>query len=319
MPVLSAYISSTQATFLVVKSASEFSVFHFPFAYSRDLYGHFVPEEGFNRSVIEFVKKQHGIETCDVIVCGDLAPVRLELDTQLNMCFREILEEVDGRIPLVFDGLVSCPKFGGADTNFENFLSNLSVCPGMLSDAYWIRSALDGWEDLLVQQSTVGNSSILLSGSNFLSAFRENYLVYLLALSVLTGPGIFDVAVDLQNALVPLLLIKKYDAKLYEAIVGSIGFEPLGTLIKAQGTVECLLHTDVGTSQFFDIEDNSMFFVPLGEGTNAKVFVKNQNLGQVETLVCGGRLGLIVDTRGVADVTNLQVWKNKIEECLVGF
>ena len=164
---------------------------------------------------------------------------------------------------------------------------------------------------------------VVFTGCSFCN-FSEQLspLSYILALDLIREHGTFELKLDEHNVLPNLGLINMYDGNLL-ANVSDYKLTSLGTILNLPGTVECLFESDYGTSQLIDVAKDKLFFVPLEEGSTARIVAKNSLTGTIEKTVTGGKLGFIIDTRdksGVQDYSSKKYapWLKSLKEVLEG-
>ena len=90
--------------------------------------------------------------------------------------------------------------------------------------------------------------------------------------------------------------------------------EQIGTLINAPGETECLLNSDVGTGQFFEVKKDSFYAVPMLAETGSSLSIKNHTLGNFKKAVIGGRAGLMVNTLNGSIFNNVKVFNDCVKQ-----
>ncbi len=300
MSVIAAHVSDTNLTFLVGLDDKGFSLVHFPFAYNSQLFGHFVTAEDFYTDIFQLVLKKYKLDpnACTILVCGSQGPVPLKLKTKINTSVFFLLQEaVESRI-LYINGMHSCSLKALEDDALSNFLSNKALVP---STEGFESSHRNFVYTTIEQNNEINNvpeateAPIIVTGDIFMGDLTSE--MYLLALNLLESSGIFVLQIDNKGVLMPLTLLSLHSKRLYRKALSEAPLTTVGTIFKTRNNVECLFETEVGTSQFFDIADDSLVIVPLKEADTAKVMLKNTLFKQVEGTVTGGSLGFIVDTR----------------------
>ena len=134
-------------------------------------------------------------------------------------------------------------------------------------------------------------------GSRFAApyGFYNTEIDYILILNLIKKAGIFEVELDRERYLILQYILKAYDKSAQLMAEGKV--EKLGTLINTYGEAECLITSEIGTSQLLDIEKDKVFVLPLNYNERAHLTIKSQKIGTMEKDVTGGKLGLIFDTR----------------------
>ncbi len=320
MPVVTAYIGSTRVTFLVVKSENEFFVDQFPFVYSQSLFGNFIDEKAFYQEIFNFVFSKYELSpgTFELAVCNYMHPLPLDLGEKVNVSPRFLSrEKFEGYVVLV-GGSYLYLLDSTLEPSLANFLANLSLCPQMVPQGEQTSLFIDAQVTRSAAVFGASGSRIVISGERMLPEYRDLCSNYLLALDLVNNVGFFDVTVDFDNALIPLFLLGVCKRSLYKVVAKKLPFDALGTVFRTEGPTECLFYTDVGTSQFFEVPENQLFFIPLGKGSKAKVLVRNATFGQEERVISGGTLGFVIDTRLREDKSSINYasWKLRIKEIL---
>jgi hypothetical protein len=116
----------------------------------------------------------------------------------------------------------------------------------------------------------------------------------MLILQLLQGTGTYDIFVDSNDSTILTNLLRIYLGKDPGITVHP---EKLATLISIPSNIECLIASQIGTSQIIDLEKDKIFVLPLPKEERTKIMLKPAGNAQVERIVSGGKLGLIFDTR----------------------
>jgi len=332
MPVLAAYVGTRSITFLIVYSAKNYEIFHFPFVYTSDLYGHFVDEGTFYTRLFNFVKRKFKLpeKTCVTLVCGHLNPISLDNSPKINVSSAAVLSLVSEYTLRFVGGLDLQPVFTPDLGDAAEFLSNLSVFPQMVATDQKDKVAFDNLSLLsLKNKDTIPEDNLakplLFSGDSLLPTYADKCATHLFVLDALQDVGLYTVYLDYLNIFLPLSLLKMYDTNLYRQLADDMAFTPLGTVLHVVGNVECLFQADAGTSQFFEVSPDQLFFVPLEPDTTATISFKSNDLSQDTVTIRGGSLGFVVDTRvrsvqdlvtSPTNVLKLEVWEKQIATAL---
>lgn len=153
------------------------------------------------------------------------------------------------------------------------------------------------------------NNHIVFSGYRF-SIFQNPLHRYIRMLDLIKNPGIYDIRLDASNKLINLYHIKIFDSNLYENVMDSNVFPKVGTLIKAKGPVECLVESNLNTSQLLEVKDDDLLVLPIEEHSEVRLVLKNTSIAAKEIFVRGGSLGLIIDTR--RENTDINYYASKL-------
>ncbi len=312
MPVLTAYFDVSEISFLLEKDDKELEFFHFPYAYSSEVFLNQSSQEEFNKAVIEAVLEERKLKlsSCDLVLGGFITPPKVGVEDKLSLDLLSIFHTINYFYPVLVNNysvmtkvavlsFENCPeKSSDPDQSYRDDIGNRSIYPQIIPADIPSLSDLDR---KIVERSHTGNFSyssdfpIVLCGSRFNKPRTVDYLDYILALDLIRKPGIYDLYLDRKNSLILLSLLKIYkkemenDPKQY--------FEALGTVINSPGDTECLVSSDVDTGQFFDVKRDNIYFVPVDLKGQENVSVKNSMLGSIKDSIQGGRAGLVIDTR----------------------
>jgi len=312
MPVLTAYFDVSDVSFLLDKGTGEYEFSHFPYAYSVEAFSNQCTQEDFNKAVIEAVLKEKKIKlsSCDILVGGFLEAPKVGLETKLSVNLLSILHTTDPFYPFIVnnfsvvtkDAVLSfenCPKKSpGFEENEYDEIGNLSIYPQI--SPIDIPSVSDMDRNIIEKAKNVNfgylpQMPIVFAGSRFSRPKSIDYLDYILALDLVRNQGIYNLYLDRKNAVVLTTMLKMYKKDIEANPLQYT--EPLGTLVNSPGDTECLVSSEVGTGQFFDVKKDNIFLVPADLSGQETVSVKNILLGSVKDFVHGGKMGLIVDTR----------------------
>jgi hypothetical protein len=287
MRVLSFYEGLTELSF-----ALENSVFKLPYTYAPNLFSTSFSKEKFYKDVFEIASRKLGVDMveCQVSAIGVLDAPKVPYDTNQSKCLLSILP--DDHVFVAYEVLATrsdCSSYEpvGIYDDTDNMLANIELYPHLTySDTHDV-SIKDTFLRNILTQTLLKfkGSEIVLTGDRF-SKFNVNKpLSYLLVLDIVRSAGMYTVKVDKENIFPHTL-----------SIGVNADYDNLGTLVNSPGPSEILFETEVGTSQFVELEEDKLFILPLGLNDKARLLVKNQK-GQLENTVFGGELGVIVDTR----------------------
>jgi hypothetical protein len=305
MSVLSAHIGSKQVTFLISGVSLGYETFTFPFVYNPVLHSHFVDEKTFYTDIFKHVMKKYSLslDDCDIYICSEYRPVELDVEIKASTTVFELLSEVSDVNVIYANSIPLVPMSRMTKPDMISFVSNLALVPGMLLEKTRHRM----YKEFIYSCSSDGYKvsdpklPFLFCGDKFSRAY-ENYVdIYQSVLSSLATFGVFNVAVDTQGTYLPMLLLKRYQRDLYDTLSAEIYPEVLGTVLRSDKAVECLFKTDLGTSQFFEVIEGTLFFVPCEENSQSFVSAKSPSIGQFEGFIKGGKLGFVVDARPVSN------------------
>jgi hypothetical protein len=332
MSVISAHIGSKQVTFLIAGVSEGFEIFRFPFVYNPSLQSHFVDEGAFYTEVFKHVMKKFGIshQDCEIFLCSEYRPVLLDMDVKVSTTASELFSDVQDFNIVYANSMPLIPLSRISNPDMISFISNLSLVPGMIIGKTRYRMYKEYvYSSVFVESHSLDpRLPVLFCGDKFSGEYESSADVYQSVLSLIKTLGVFNVSVDIKGTFLPMLLLKKHHPELYEELLLEVAPEVLGTVMRVNKPAECLFKTDSGTVQFFEVTENSLFFVPAEEESKSFVSAKSASIGQYEGFVKGGKLGFVVDTRpidkGILDSSpeeeNLVLFENfkkQIEEAFV--
>lgn len=301
MPSVAAYIGTSGVSILIEKSG-DIKFLKIPFAYTKSAFSNVSSQSQFYRSLIENVLKKNDLTLgeCEVYVSGLFSSPEFLFKPDLSTDVVRIISDIDSYTPIfctqssiltksVFSSYCPYPR----DFQDEDpFLENISIFPQIISEDNSVQAGLDEklCSKMPVNIDMVDSGSIIFTGDRFAQNTVDENLDYVLILSLIKSSGIYDLFVDRNNHVV---LNGLYNNKFNViSLVDSIG-----TLVSTRGPLECLLNTGVGTEQFFEVEKNSIFIMPIKDSGEAKLSLKSTDLGSKSIDIKGGSVGLIFDTR----------------------
>lgn len=316
MPILSFYEGYSELSFVVFGSdidPNDYNVYRFPYTYSNNLFANSFTRDDFYKDVFQLACKSLKIKQKDyqLYSLGFLSCPELPFETVKEAC---VFSEIPSGYMYISTQMIAMKNatysfnLPTLDTADYNFRANLDLYHNIiyydsrdiaLKDAY-IR------EISHYANVTVPYDEIIITGDR-LREFKNNpALGYLLILDVIRNHGTYNVKVDKEN-IFPHSVLTGID---------KIDYPTLGTLVNIPGEVECLIETDVGTPQMFDLPADSIFVVPLDIGSDARVLVKSHET-VIDKRVNGGELGIVIDTRDKMDKTEFkEVYLNYIAQSI---
>ncbi|MFA6981428.1 MAG: hypothetical protein WC243_00145 [Patescibacteria group bacterium] len=305
MSVLSAHIGSKQVTFLAPGLPKKgYEIFRFPFLYNPVLQVHFTDRKTFYTDVFRYAIKKLGlsVQDCDILICSDLEPVELDLDIKVSTPASALLADLLDFNVMYVNSTTSITPSRMSKEDILAFLANLALVPNMIVEKAKFKMYHDfvRFGSLDKAYELDPKLPILFCGDRFSSEYVKDTDMFQSLLTHIRTPGVFSVLVDMNGSYLPSLMLKKYRPEVYESLLSPDVIPTiLGTVVRVDSAVECLFSTDSGTSQFFEVPRNNLFFVPLEGGSKAHISVKSSSLGQYEGTVGGGKLGFVVDTRSI--------------------
>ncbi|KKS31844.1 hypothetical protein A2380_02025 [candidate division WWE3 bacterium RIFOXYB1_FULL_43_24] len=332
MPVLAAYIGYSGVSVALEKPDGSFDFQRFPYSYSRELFSSVCDENGFYTQVLEGIAKENKAKLADfdLLMTGFVNFPLPDLDIKLMADVRDLLSKHEENFPVLVDEVTVLTKDVVLSqvpieflTKNEHF-ANISIYPQLITRDYNDQVSLDG---LIIDKvkkagtSLTSDKPVLFTGDRFARRDFEPVFKYSLALDLFSNPGYYYVKIDKNNATLLSQLIKEYNPNIN--VDTSKVIEEVGTFAIVPGDTEVLLSTVLDTGQFFDIEKNSVFAVPLDNSIITKLSVKNKSIGNLEGGVVGGTLGLLFDTREerhqlISDIKIMNAFMREIEEAVKG-
>jgi len=247
-------------------SKPKFDVFRY--AYSHQLYRNHFSEEEFNQEVVNlFIKKYKAKET----------------GLEKQFIYQSKLQDNLGKdswFPIIVNHLNITTRQGNyvipADFSTD-YISNLSIFNDI---------PLDNVSEFGVPMPLKPSKDIVFMGDLVIKMDPSKYLFLL---DLISTVGIYSINLDqkCEYILRKPLVDMKFP---YTAV-------SLGTLVNSPGPTSCLIETSVGTKQLVELKENDLVFIPLENMSVARIVVKGQSIGSVDTKIRGGVLGVVIDTR----------------------
>ncbi len=349
MPVLSVYFGCSDISFLLVNNPKEFKFYKYPYVFSHDMFGNYVSEGDYYRQLFSRVATE--LKIPDFFAKGskykfvftgfpnipDIVPADyvITLDklisqtTEYGCVFVNNYTVINSESFLSAYPVAKNYSLGTKEesSTFANYYANLSIFPQSSIKYDSDRLANDNFIRFLAVNSGLHqkkDQSVLFCGDRFSNDSKYEPLTYLLMVDLIKEKGIFDLKVDLDNIFPVLAALNSY-SELYKSLYLDQNYSSLGTLINAEGNLECLIEKDTGPSQFVDVKPNELFLIPLEENNSVTIKVKNGSLGNIERRIKGGKIGLVIDTRSKSNnktfneryvEKNERLWEERIKEVL---
>ena len=328
--ILACYFDTSDISLVLLSlDSNNVEFFNFPYKYSSAAFSNQVSEAGFNKDVIETFLKNKKIKTSDVeiITSGFIEVPPVDIETKLSLTLVSIIKEIEGFYPFVVnefsvltkDAILSyemcTEKNQDIDGGGSNELANLSIYPQIIPVDILTSTELDRGISEKVGSLELGykpHDILSFSGSRFSRTVVYEYLDWILAFDLVRKAGIFEVFLDRKNAIPLFNLIKKYKPEI--TLDPKPYLESLGTLINSPGDTECLLTSDVGTNQFFDVKKDGFYAVPILSGTSSSLSIKSRTLGNLNMVISGGRAGLIINTVSGSLFSNVKVFNDCVKQ-----
>ncbi len=317
MPIISAYVGDSKIFGLFAKSSKEFEFFDFPYLYSSQLFSNHSDESTFYKAVFEvFCKKfKTTLAKCPIYLTGFAESSGFDQFNRISLS--NVLSSFQVFYPVLInsysiitrDILISeiSKNFAIDDDSKQDIYANLSIYPHLTFFDNISRFHADGVLTAAALKNGLNmpaDQKVLFMGSRFLDSISRPS-DYLLMMSLFPKAGVYNLCLDKNNSmlleaslkLVPTSnLVDDLDIPILEDSI-----EYIGTLVSTTGSIECLVKSEVGTAQLFDVAPNTLFTVPLPKDCKSRVVIKNGTLGMVEKELSGGTLGIIFDTREQKD------------------
>ncbi|NMB70060.1 hypothetical protein GYA27_02560 [candidate division WWE3 bacterium] len=310
MPVLAAYIGAHDVTGLIYKSSEEYTFWNYPYVYSPELFSAFTTETSFYRALFDQMCKDVDLKLsdCDVILSGFLEPPKIDLGLKMYISMYELLLRTEQYYPIMINNYAVATKdqiFSSKPLQYpagetqdpveEDFAANLSLYPQVVVSDLVSRVEMDSKLLQTVQNFKVpAEKPIVFLGCRFNTLHGIEDVNTMLILQLLQGTGAYDIFVDSNDSTILTNLLRIYLGKDPGITVHP---EKLATLISIPSGIECLIASQIGTSQIIDLEKDKIFVLPLPKEERTKIMLKPAGNPQVERIVSGGKSGLIFDTR----------------------
>jgi hypothetical protein len=345
MPTLSIYIGESQISALLYKSPSDFEFSHFSYVYPQSLIVDGSNKDKFNKQVLALFAKRFGVKISDItVITGDLMG-ESGVYTSLSSIQDYDWLYADNFTIATPEEFISFFPYG-KDSKFslaelKNYFSNRSLYPQYISSSPKFLNAADMLLREMMQTSKhnyYGEKPVILTGGRFAQLDVNPVMTYVLGLSLLKDPGLYDLRLDSECILPVLSLLnnqainkeegseKESVSALSADMVGVFDktlFEEklttLGTVLKVPGGVECLFEKDVGEPQLISLKENEIFVFPLDKLDLARISVTGKSINKLETSVRGGTLGFVIDTRQSDYNEVKREWLKVIQERISAF
>lgn len=331
--LLACYFDVSDVSFaLLAVDSKEIKYFNFPYTYSEQAFSNQINEADFNKAVIESVLKDNKIKISDVevLVMGLLVEPPVSIETKLSTKFTSVVSEIPNIYPFIVNEFTVMTRdhiLSYQDreyksqksidpTEFDD-LANLSVYPQLVPVDIPTITVLDKGLSQKAGGVSLEYSSgqtLTFSGSRFSRNPLQEYLDWILALDLVRNPGFYRLLIDKKNAVPLCALISKYNPEIN--LDPESDTEALGTLVNSPGDTECLLSSDLGTSQFFEVKKDAFYTVPAGRDSKISLSLKSHSLGNQGKVIQGGRAGLIVKTldSSVSLYNNIKVFNGSVNQ-----
>lgn len=309
MPILAAYIGAHDVTGLIYKSSEDYSFWSYPYVYSPELFSAFTTETSFYRYLFDQMCKDKGLKCsdCDIILSGFLQPPKLEIGLKMYVSMYELMMRTENYYPVMINNYAIASKdqiFSSKpledieetnDLTEENFYANLSLYPQVVVSDLVSRVDMDSKLLQSVQSFKVpADKPIVFLGSRFNDLHGISDINSMLILQLLQDSGIYDVYLDVQSKTLLTSMLRMYLGK--DSGIGDYP-EKLATIVSLSGNLECLISSQIGTSQIIDLEKDKIFVLPLPKDERTKIMLKSPGKPSIERIVGGGKSGIIFDTR----------------------
>lgn len=311
MPVITAYIGTSNLCILLYKNKSDYEFFYSPYIYLPNLFSNYTTEEEFYTTIIKLFCKKSGVDfaKCDIYISGFVAVPEFKDPKFKRVSFVKLFDNMPNIYPVLVNDFAFATKFFMVASTSFGFLKNVtddstfsvnkSVYPNLRpldlsSQLNLDKEVLDAVsKDKSIKWDP--NTPVVFMGSRFY-AEEERDLDYLYMFSLIHTPGIYDIYLDRTHTLLLFNMLNTVTEK-EKLSLDLENIEHVGTLVTGKGSVECLISSDEGTPQVIDIDKNTMKRHPLDELTEYRLVIKNHSIGTMERTVFGGKLGIVVDTR----------------------
>ena len=299
---LAVFIGVSSMSFFRCASEQKCSFQSYPFAYSENLFSHYLDEKAFYERILSEVMGVADVfQMPNLYITSFARPLWLDDSHKGYTDLKAVLETTDHFNPVLIDGLMA---YAGGEFLYDcdfapyakseelvDFMSNLNVYPFVCSTDDQERTATDELPQRLVS-SPKPQLPVVFTGGRFL---RDG--AYLLALNMVKQTGVFDLYMDTENRFVPFELLRLHRPQLYDALAAEVGYQRIGALLNIPGETECLIKDSLGATRFVKAQDNDLTIIPLVGEDGAEITVRNGKGYKLEARVRGGVLGAVVDTR----------------------
>lgn len=316
MPALAVYIGALNVSILLENDDGSYDFSVFPYVYSRELFSNYCNESAFYKNLLENYLKplKKKLSSYDVLVAGYMDPPVLDFPVKFSTTLHNILSQVQGYFPILMNNYsiitkdaFSCSmkyKFEDIFVSYKNsksevdYYANLGIYPQLVPNDIATQIDLD---EIVIETASKEcfkfkeNEPLIFGGSRFAQTSAQDISKYALILNSIRNTGSYKVFMDPKNTFVLLELLKMYRQNL--SINSENYLVNVGTVVSTKGVTECLVTQEAGVGQFFSLEPESIYILPVSPDSIVHVDIKNKELGSKSLNLSGGKLGLIFDTR----------------------
>lgn len=339
MPTLSIYLGESKISTLGYVSPSQFSFGYYPFSFPSELIRGDYNLDKFLSQVLKSIEKNEQTSLkYDEVVVSSIPGIINKLSARAFSA-HQTMTSIDSYFWFLVENFMLATPMG--DVSYyprkKDLAFNIPVMVNYLSNKYLYPSVVPSSpdnmraEDILTKYMYANipmykeiNKPIVFTGGRFTTFSYYPVATYLLALDLLTRPGLYNVKIDTANKLPAIGAFNLNNKAKAEGIgkesVTFLGndllningeelfdeeFISVGNVLFSPGGVECMFETDLGNSQFVEIGKDELFIFPLEKNAGARVVANGKLIGNIEKNIKGGRLGFVLDTR-VKDTTDFQ-------------
>jgi|GEM_PF-1630663 len=311
MPIITAYVGTSNLCILLYKSKTDYEFFYSPYIYLPNLFSNYTTEEEFYTTIIKLFCKKNGVEfdKCDIYVSGFVAVPEFKDPKFKRVSFVKLFDNMPNIYPVLVNDFAFATKFFMVASTSYGFLKNVTedttfsvnkcVYPNLRPLELSSQLTLDKEVlDAVAKDKAIKwdpNTPIVFMGSRFY-AEEERDLDYLYMFSLIHTPGVYDIYLDRTHTLLLFNMLNTVTEK-DKLSLNLANIEHVGTLITGKGSVECLISSENGDAKVIDVDKNTIQKHSLEETSEYRLVIKNHSIGTVEKTVFGGKLGIIVDTR----------------------
>jgi len=328
MPILCLYVGLSETSFLLVNSTEDVTYYSIPYSYTKNSFN-----SDFNQFYKDITKKLRiPTEDAELLVTGFLEPPKF--DAKMSLSLPEILDQNHiftnyfsvihkGEVYSQFD-LNNLNLKEKVDRNSDpqniNFYSNLSVSPFIKASEGAETSLLDALIRDISPDILKSINNVVICGDRFnLNRFLWPQ-DYILAFDLIKSVGFFNFKIDYKNCTPLIQLLKRYAFDTYHAV--EIDGFVSGSILKSPGKTECLLNYEAEKPKIVEVEEGSIFIVPIEQNEDIHVVVKSEGMNSFEFEVSESDIGLVIDTRDSRKAYGLTVskeWEDSVLEGLRKF
>jgi hypothetical protein len=312
MTALCVFVDVQSVSLLLYKTSDEVTLKVFPYVYSDALFSSSFTKAQFFESLLKSFCKENGVKLtdCDILATGFFEAPDIGMPIKFSKSLHEIFSSIHSYYPIYANNYTLMTpdycysyspvgqKFEGADVkevDEENFYANMEIYPQIKATDISAQMDIDhGICSLLRGKEKIPQGlPIVFLGSRFSQISIVPELDYILMLNLIRTSGVYDIRRDSSNVLVLYALLRMYKAE--ENF--DLHLDREATLITTTGTLECMIKTEVGTSQLAEVEKDKVLVLPVGRDERLKLMVKARDIANKERMVNAGKIGLIFDTR----------------------